>query len=93
VAVLDAFLNSDASALILEAEVQNTGSDSLIIEDSDISLSSSDGLGELLLAAPPLPWTILPSERQVIELQYARPNASTVLLELLGYSFEIGGLQ
>jgi len=93
VAVLDAFLNSDASALILEAEVQNTGSDALIIEEADISLSSSAGLGELLLTAPPLPWTILPSERQVVELQYARPDASTVLLELLGYSFEIGGLQ
>jgi hypothetical protein len=93
VTVNDAFFSSDGNTLILEAEIRNTGTVPLIIEGTDISLSSSAGIAELIVAAPPLPWTVEPGGPQVIELQYQRPNASTVLLELLGYSFEIGGLQ
>jgi hypothetical protein len=88
----DAFFGNDGNTLILEGVVHNTGTAPLIIEAADISLSSSAGLGELITEAPPLPWTIEPGARQVIELQYQRPDASTVLLELLGYSFEIDGL-
>jgi len=44
------------------------------------------------MAAPPLPWTIQPGQTQVIELQYSKPDASTALLALLGYSFEVRGL-
>jgi hypothetical protein len=93
VTVNDAFFSTDGSTLILEGEVRNTGTGLLTVEQADISLSSSAGLGELIMAAPPLPWTIEPGEAQVIELQYQRPDASTALLELLGYSFEIDGLQ
>jgi hypothetical protein len=93
VTVNDAFFGSDGNRLILEGEVRNTGTKPLTIEAADISLSSSAGLGELIMPAPPLPWAIEPGEIQVIELQYQRPDASTVLLEILGYTFEIDGLQ
>jgi hypothetical protein len=93
ISIIDAFFSSDGSTLILEGEVRNAGTASLTIEEEDISLSSSAGLSELNMSAPLLPWTIEPGQVQVIELQYDRPDASTVLLELLGYSFEIGGLQ
>lgn len=93
VAIDDAFFSRDGSTLILEGEVRNTGTESLTVEQADISLSSSAGLGEFIMAAPPLPWIIEAGEGQIIELQYQRPDASTVLLELLGYSFEIDGLQ
>jgi hypothetical protein len=93
VTVNDAFFSNDGRTLILEGQVRNTGRESLTIEEGDVSLSSSAGLAELTMTAPPLPWTIAPGEAQVIELQYRKPDASTVLLELLGYSFEIGGLQ
>lgn len=93
VRVTDAFLSSDGSILIIEGEVQNRDTRPLVVEPSDVTLSSSAGVGELVTEAPPLPWTIQPGQLQVIELQYQRPEASTVLLELLGYSFEISGVQ
>jgi hypothetical protein len=93
VTINDAFFSTDGNTLILEGEVTNRGTGPLTVEQADISLSSSAGLGDFIMAAPPLPWTVEPGEAQVIELQYQRPDASTVLLELLGYSFEIGGLQ
>jgi hypothetical protein len=92
VAVTDAFLSPDGDLLILEGEVQNVGGQSLDVRLSDISLSSSAGVSELRLAAPPLPWTVEPGQTQVIELQYAKPQASAALLSLLGFSFEINGL-
>lgn len=93
VAITDAFLSRDGSTLVIEGEVWNRSAQPLEVESTDVSLSSSAGLGEFVMAAPALPWRIEPEQRQVIELQYERPNASTVLLELLGYSFEIGGLE
>lgn len=92
VMLLDAFLGDDGNMLIIEGEVRNRGTEPLEVERADIRLSSSAGMSELATEAPPLPWTIEPGERQVIELQYPKPDASAVLLELLGYSFEIGGL-
>lgn len=93
VIVTDAFLNRDGTVLVIEGEVENRSTQTLVVEAEDINLSSSAGPGELIMEAPPLPWGIEPGQRQVVELQYERPDASTVLLELLGYSFEIDGLQ
>ena len=90
--LVDAFLGDDGDTLILEGEVWNRDTERLVVESDDVSLSSSAGVSELTASAPPLPWTVEPGARQVVELQYLRPDASTVLLELLGYSFEIGGL-
>ncbi len=92
VTITDAFLNSAGDTLIIEGEVQNSGTGPLTVELSDISLTSSAGMSDLRLAAPPLPWTVQPGQTQVIELQYEKPGASTVLLTLSGYSFEIQGL-
>jgi hypothetical protein len=91
--ITDAFLSNNGSVLNIEGEIQNVGTGTLVIEVSDIALSSSAGTGNLRAAAPPLPWTLEPGQLQVIELQYDKPNASAVLLSLLGFSFEIGGLQ
>jgi hypothetical protein len=63
------------------------------VEVRDIILSSSAGMGELIMDAPPLPWTIEPGQTRVIELQFETPDASSVLLTLLGHSFEISGLE
>jgi hypothetical protein len=93
VTVTDAFLSGDGAALIVEGEVRNVGDGLLIVELGDIALSSSAGMGNLRMAAPPLPWTIQPGQAQIVELQYDKPAAPTVLLTLMGYSFEIGGLQ
>jgi len=93
VTVDDAFFSSDGNTLIIVGEVRNGGADPVTVNPADITLSSSSGPGQLVMAAPSLPWSIEPGQAQVIELQYQRPAASTVMLGLLGYTFEIDGLQ
>lgn len=93
VTITDAFLDDGDDVLVIEGEVRNTGGQPLTVELSDLSLTSSAGISDLRMAAPPLPWTIEAGQSQVIELQYTKPQASAALLTLLGYSFEIQGLQ
>jgi hypothetical protein len=92
VSITDIFLNSAGDLLIIEGEVRNAGDGPLTVELEDVNLTSSAGMSALRSAAPPLPWTIQPGQTQIVEFQYERPGASTALLSLLGYSFEIRGL-
>jgi hypothetical protein len=93
VTVSDAFLSSAGDVLNIEGEIRNVGGSALTVELSDISLTSSAGMSALRSAAPPLPWTLQSGQTQVIEFQYEAPDASSVLLTLMGYSFEIRGLR
>lgn len=93
VTITDAFLSDDGAVLIIEGEIKNSGGTPLTVEMGNVSLTSSAGMSDMRMAAPPLPWTVEPGQTQVIELQYTRPQASAALLSLLGYSFEIQGLQ
>ena len=93
VTITDVFFSRDGDTLIIEGEIQNVGEHPLTVKLDDISLTSSAGMGDLRVAAPPLPWTVQPGQMQVIELQYTTPEASAALLALLGYTFEIQGLQ
>jgi hypothetical protein len=92
VTVTDVFLNLRGDVLHIEGEIRNLGDAPLTVGVSSISLTSSAGMADLFLAAPPLPWTVEPGQSQVVELQYSKPNASSALLTILGYSFEIQGL-
>lgn len=93
VTVDDAFLDDEGDAVIIVGTVRHSGAEPLTVETVDVTLSSSSGPSELIRAAPPFPWSIEPGQEQVIELEYERPDASSALLELLGYSFEIGGFE
>jgi hypothetical protein len=50
-------------------------------------------MGDLMMVAPPLPWTIDPGQIREIEFIFEKPNAPSAVLLLLGHSFEISGLQ
>jgi hypothetical protein len=91
--VYDAFVSDDGTTLIIEISVRNVGDSPLTVGMRDIVLSSSAGMSELVMAAPPLPWTIEPGQAREVELVFEKPDASAAVLMLLGYSFEIGGLR
>lgn len=92
VTVLDAFLSEDGSTLLVEVELHNPGMEDFTVTKDDVSLSSSAGPGELRMAAPPFPWIIPGGESREVELQFARPGASTAIVTILGYTFEISGM-
>jgi hypothetical protein len=91
--VYDAFASNDGATLIIEVSVRNVGDSPLPVNVRDIVLSSSAGTSELVMAAPPLPWTIEPGQAREVELVFEKPDAPAAVLMLLGFSFEIGGLE
>ncbi len=92
VTVLQAFLGEGGEVLHIVARVRNGGQAPLEVTERDILLSSRAGSAELQVAAPPLPWTIAAGEAREVELQFARPQATTCVFTILGYTFEISGL-
>ncbi len=92
VEVTQAFLGEGDEMLHVVAQIVNPGSAPLTVAASDVFLSSSAGAGELRAAAPPFPWTIAAGDRAEVELQFSRPNASSCVVTILGYTFEISGL-
>jgi len=92
VTILEAFLGEGGATLHVVAQVHNLAASTLTVTDGDVSLSSSAGVGELQVAAPPFPWAIAAGEAREVELQFARPQASTAVVTILGYTFEISGM-
>ncbi len=92
VEVTQAFLGEGGERLHVVARIRNRGDAPLTVSETDIRLSSGAGPGELEVAAPALPWTIEPGQEREVELLFARPRASTCVVTILGYTFEISGM-
>ncbi len=92
VEVIQAFLGEGGERLHIIARIRNRGDAPLTVSEGDIRLSSSAGPGELEVAAPPLPWTMEPGQEREVELQFVRPRASSCVVTLLGFTFEISGM-
>ena len=92
VTVREAFLGEGGEILHVVARIRNVGSSDLAATAADVSLSSSAGPGELRVAAPPFPWTVAADQSREVELQFLRPEASSCVVTILGYTFEVSGL-
>lgn len=95
VSLQSATVTPDLSNLIIVGQVTNVGAQPLVIVAEDMSLRTTTGSDYLLLATnPPLPWTVPPNETLQFAVTYQRPiGTSTAVFTLLGYPFELSGLQ
>lgn len=91
--VYDAFLGEDGEVLHILADIYNDGDTAITVTVDDISLSSSAGEMGLNMAAPQLPWTVPAEDFREVELMFERPDAASAVLTVMGYTFEISGLQ
>jgi|YNPNPStandDraft_1061719.scaffolds.fasta_scaffold00288_20 hypothetical protein len=87
-----AFLGENGEVLHIVAVITNRGDEPLTVRESDIEISSSAGPGVLQTTAPLLPWTLSPGQTRDVELQFTRPEADTCVVTILGYTFEISGM-
>ncbi len=92
VTILEAFLGENGTILHVVAEIHNPGDEILTVTADDIALSSSAGPGRLQTPSPPFPWVIAGGKTRQVELQFDRPEASTAVVTILGYTFEISGM-
>lgn len=93
VALTGAFVDQGRGMIVVNGVVRNTGESSLAVNPTDVTLTSGAGSSELAVATPPLPWTIEPGSEQSFEFQFVRPaGVASVLLNILGFTFQVEGL-
>jgi hypothetical protein len=93
VELYEVFLDADRDVIVISGTVYNDGESDLRVAAEAVEVTSGSGRSNLEISAPLLPWTIPPDDYQDFELQFAVPqDADSVLLNVLGFTFEIEGL-
>ncbi len=94
VELYEAFLDANRDVIVVSGTVYNDGESGLTVSPDGIALTSSVGEGTLVATSPPLPWSVPADDYQDFELQFAAPEgAGSVLLNVLGFAFEIEGIR
>ncbi len=93
VQLTDAFVDAARDAIVINGLVRNTGESTLTVAEDVVTLSSSAGQADLIVATPPLPWEVAAGDEIPIELQFVHPaGVDSVLLDVLGFTFQLDGL-
>jgi hypothetical protein len=93
VSLSDVFLDGARNVIVISGTVYNDGESDLNVTANDVQLTSGAGQSSLAASSPLLPWRISPDGYQDFELQFTTPQGeSSVLLNVLGFAFEIEGL-
>ncbi|MFP4346098.1 MAG: hypothetical protein ACLFU8_15485 [Anaerolineales bacterium] len=93
VTLSEAIVDGARDVIVLSGSVRNVGESVLSVTLEDVNLTSSEGAAQLRTSTPLLPWSVEPGSEQLFELQFSRPGeVDTVLLDVLGFTFEIEGL-
>lgn len=93
VELYEVFLDADRDVIVISGTVYNDGESDLRVAAEAVEVTSGSGRSDLEISTPLLPWTISPDDYQDFELQFAVPQgADSVLLNVLGFTFEIEGL-
>ncbi len=93
VELTSAFVDGPRDLIVINGLVHNEGESPLTVTLDDLQLTSAKGESALHSASPLLPWTIPGGGEQRFELQFSRPaGVSSVLLNVLGFTFQLNGL-
>ncbi len=88
-----AAVSPDLTTLTLTGEVSNAGDQAVLINESDISLTTNDGTNYWLLSTnPPFPWTIGPGQTIPYSVSFQLPAAEPATFNILNQPFELTGL-
>lgn len=90
ITLVGATITDDKSALLLDGQITNLGSQQIVVTQPDLSLRTADGASFLLLATnPELPWTIPPGQTLQYFVRYQNPQAETAVFTVLNQSFQL----
>jgi len=90
----DVFDDVTRNVIVINGTLYNDGESPLVVTLANINLTYSGGASSMQTSNPLLPWNIGPDGYQEFEVQFSRPTGvDSVLLEILGFTFRIEGLQ
>lgn len=88
-----ASVSADGTSLILGGQINNNGSQPLVVNETNVSLRS-DGTVHLMLSTnPAFPWVVPPGQSQPFSVSFQRPGETQAVFSLLNQPFELTGLR
>ncbi len=79
--------------IVINGGIGNPTDHVVTVNREDVLLQSGTASVSLIEANPGFPWSISPGESRAFALRFARPSPGTAVLQILHWSFELGGLQ
>lgn len=93
VELLEVFLDNRRDVIVVSGTVYNDGESELNVTSQNVAMSTGQEQSTLQASAPLLPWVVPPGGYQDFEMQFTVSEGTTsVLLDILGFAFEIEGL-
>ncbi len=90
----DVFDDPTRNVIVINGTIYNDGESPLVVTLDNIKFTYSGGIGTLQASTPLLPWNIGPDGFQDFEVQFSRPvGVDSAILEMLGFTYRIEGLQ
>lgn len=93
VLVQSADVSLDGTSLSLIGQISNGGSQPLIVNETDISLTSAGTVYLLFSTNPPFPWVVPAGQPLPFAVTFQRPAGSDAIFTLLSQPFQLTGLR
>ena len=86
----NASLVDNATSLLIQGSIANTGNTPLTINEADVNLDSSGTSYLILSTNPRFPWVVAPGEAISYAVQVQKPiNDSVAIFSILGFSWQL----
>jgi hypothetical protein len=87
-------ISPDGSSVLIIGQINNLGNQPVIVDVSDVSLTSSSGtIHQILSTNPAFPWSVPPGQTLLYAVTFQRPLTSDAVFTILSQSFQITGLR
>ncbi|MFK7800706.1 MAG: DUF4352 domain-containing protein [Anaerolineae bacterium] len=86
-------VSEDGATIIVSGSVTNGGSQSFLVNASDVSLTENGTVFLVFSTTPGFPWSVPPGQVVNFSLSFQRPAGSSATFTLLGDSFELNGIR
>jgi hypothetical protein len=82
----------DGTSVLLSGSITNLGNQPLVINSTDIALSSDGGVFLMLSTNPAFPWVLEPGQQGSYSVTFQRPPGATAIFKILNQAFQLTGL-
>ena len=80
--------------MLVVGQITNVGEETVIVDVTDISLTSATGTVFLKLSTnPAFPWTVPPGQTLLFGVTFQRPLGSDATFTVLNQSFQLSGIR
>jgi hypothetical protein len=93
VEVADADVTTDGTGLLITGNIINNGDQALVVEVTDVGLSSNGTVHLMLSTNPAFPWTLAAGQRTVFAVTFQRPAGDPAVFRVINHSFQLTGLR